>query len=186
MNMKYRTSIILVSAALVAVGVIIWIGGGRTSTDAVRSSEERAAEPPAAAPEQRVFALQAADTAGRDVRVTLHSLPTSGPVVTIITELDYDSARLKMKSCGINPEIGEGSQSAKVLHMAEPAPGLVRAVVAGTLAELPQAADVLACDFAVQPDAPAGPTTVRVHGQVADTTFEDRSFSAEKTIVIRN
>ena len=81
-----------------------------------------------------------------------------------------------MKRCGINPQIGDGTEAAKVLHFAEPEPGLVRTVVAGTLAELPQAADVLACDFAVQPNAPAGPTIVRVHGQVADMTFEDRSL----------
>ncbi len=175
MKMKYRVAIVLTVAGLVAVAIGMWSGAGsRNVTETARTSEGR------------VFALQAEDTARDDVRVTLHSLPTSGPVVTIISELNYDAARLKMKSCGINPQIGDGTEAAKVLHVAEPAPGLVRAVVAGTLAELPQAADVLTCDFAVQPDAPAGPTTVRVHGQVADTTFEDRSFSAEKTIVIRN
>lgn len=173
-----RLTIVLGVVAMLIVAVVIWMGERREGQreDIVADVAPKA--------EHRVFALQTEKTSGDDVRVTLHSLPSSGPVVTIITELSYDTARLKMKSCGINPEIGEGTTAAKVLHMAEPAPGLVRAVVAGTLAELPQAADVLACDFAVQPGAPAGPTTVRVHGQVADTTFQDRSFSAEKTIVI--
>jgi hypothetical protein len=180
MNMKNRIPIVLGLAAAVLVG-LIWLAARH---DSIR--QEPYSPATASDPEARLFALHADDTSGDDVRVTLHSLPTSGPVVTIISELDYDSARLKMKQCGINPQIGDGTQTAKVLHFAEPKPGVVRTVVAGTLAELPQAADVLACDFAVQPNAPAGPTIVRVHGQVADMTFEDRDFSAEKTIVISN
>jgi hypothetical protein len=180
MKMKNRISIVLGIAALVVLG-IIWAAARHDAT----VPQPFATDTPSN-PEARVFALQAEDTSADAVRVTLHSLPTSGPVVTIISELNYDSARLKMKQCGINPQIGDGTETAKVLHFAEPQPGLVRTVVAGTLAELPQAADVLACDFAVQPNAPAGPTIVRVHGQVADMTFEDRSFAAEKTIVIKN
>lgn len=176
--MKHRLSIILGAATIAAVA-LIWIYTGNLA----RRDDTTNAD---VGSEGRVFALQAENTSHDDVRVTLHSLPTSGPVVTIITQLDYDTARLKMKDCGINPAIGEGTASAKVLHLAEPVPGTVRAVVAGTLAELPQAADVLACNFAVQPGAPAGPTTLRVHGAVADTTFEDRSFATEKTIVIKN
>ena len=182
MDMKYRTPIILGTAALVVLS-IIWLAASHDSTEPEHYSTTTTAS---SNPEARLFALQAEDTSGDDVRVTLHSLPTSGPVVTIISELNYDTARLKVKRCGINPKIGDGTETAKVLHFAEPEPGVVRTVVAGTLAELPQAADVLACDFAVQPNAPAGPTIVRVHGQVADTTFEDRDFSAEKTIVISN
>jgi len=178
--MKNRIAIIVGVVALVGLLAVMRNRGG-TPTNPPPKPEESVRNP-----EASVFALQAADTASDDVRVTLHSLPTAGPVVTIITEMDYDTDRLKMKSCDINPQIGERSAPAKVLHLAEPAPGLVRAVVAGSLAELPQAADVLACDFAVLPNAPDGPTTLRVHGQVADMTFEDRSFSAEKTIVIRN
>jgi len=181
--MKYRLPISVGIATLVFVGAVIWLTGGRSMPERSRISSSGDASQNA---ERSVFALEGADTAGGDVHLTLHALPTAGPVVTIIGELNYDSARLKMTRCGISPEIGAGSKSAKVLHLAEPAPGLVRAVVAGTLEDLPQAADVLACDFAVQPNAPAGPTVVRVRGQVADTTFEDRSFAAEKTIVIRN
>lgn len=184
--MKNRASIIVGITALIGLAVIFWMRGGSNSMDAQAPLEARSGVPHAAKPEESVFALQAADTAHDDVRVTMRSLPTSGPVVTIITQLDYDSARLKMKSCDISPEIGEGSKAAKVLHVAEPAPGLIRAVVAGTLEVLPKAGDVLACDFAVQPNAPAGPTTLRIHGDVADMTFEDRAFSTEKTIVIRN
>ena len=180
MKTKNRIPIVLGIAAVVLLG-IIWFAARRDSTRPEPYTTDTATNP-----EARVFALQAENTSGDAVRVTLHSLPTSGPVVTIISELDYDTARLKVKRCGINPQIGDGTASAKVLHFAEPEPGVVRTVVAGTLAELPQAADVLACDFAVQPNAPAGQTIVRVHGQVADMTFEDRSFAAEKTIVIQN
>jgi hypothetical protein len=186
MNMKNRTQIIVGIAALVAIAVVGWMRAGSDSADVQPRIDARAAAPRAAKAEESVFALQAADTAHDAVHVTMRSLPTSGPVVTIITQLDYDSARLKMKSCDISPEIGAGSKAAKVLHLAEPQPGLVRAVVAGTLEELPKAGDVLACDFTVQPNAPAGPTTLRIHGDVADMTFEDRAFSTEKTIVIRN
>lgn len=182
--MKQRIPISLAIAAVLIVGALVWLTRGGSVPERATPQETVANVPHD--PEASVFALEGADTAGADVRVTLHSLPSRGPVVTIISELDYDSARLKMTRCGINPQIGEGSESAKVLHLAEPAPGLIRAVVAGTLAELPNAADVLACDFAVQPNASTGPTIIRVHGQVADTTFEDRSFSTEKTILIRN
>jgi len=177
--MKHRLSIGIGAAAVIAVAMFIWM----TNRQDVQRDEFSTAETD---PAGRVFALQAESTPDKDVRVTMRSLPTSGPVVTIITQFDYDTDRLKMKTCTISPEIGEGTASAKVLHLAEPVPGLVRAVVVGKLEELPAAANVLACDFAVRPGAPAGPTVVRVHGQVADTTFEDRSFAAEKTIVISN
>ena len=184
--MKSRLPIFLGIAALILLGALAWLRSGRDlSGESVRTETASVPDVPQN-PERRLFALEGGESAAGDVHVTLHSLPTSGPVVTIIGELNYDSARLKMTNCGINPEIGEGSKTAKVLHVAEPAPGLIRAVVVGTLEELPKTGDVLACDFAVQPNAPTGPTIVRVHGQVADTTFEDRSFSAEKTIVIRN
>ncbi len=175
---KHRLSI-AIGAATIAAIAILWMQKGRDARhDEVANTES--------GPEGRVFALDAENTSRDDVRVTLHSLPTSGPVVTIVTQFDYDTERLKMKDCTISPEIGKGTASAKVLHLAEPQPGLVRAVVVGKLEELPTVANVMACDFKVRPGAPAGPTVVRVHGQVADTTFEDRSFATEKTIVINN
>ena len=184
--MKYRLPLSLGMAALVILAALVWLRSGRDTWDDGVRTETASAPDISQNPERNLFALEGTESSAGDVHVTLHSLPTSGPVVTIIGELNYDSARLKMTNCGINPDIGEGSKTAKVLHLAEPSPGLIRAVIAGTLEELPKAADVLACDFAVQPNAPTGPTIVRVHGQVADTTFEDRSFSAEKTIVIKN
>ena len=176
--MKHRLLIILGAATMAAIAILWMQKAHNAGLDDGSSAES--------GPEGRVFALQAESTPDKDVRVTMRSLPTSGPVVTIITQFDYDTARLQMKTCTISPEIGEGTASAKVLHLAEPQPGLVRAVVVGKLEELPAAADVMACDFAVRPGAPAGPTVVHVHGQVADATFVDRSFATEKTIVISN
>jgi hypothetical protein len=181
--MKHRLSIGIGAAVVMAVAISIWMSSGHDVQRNAQLDEPASAE---ADPAGRVFALRAESMPDKNVRVTMRSLPTSGPVVTIVTQVDYDTGRLKMKTCTISPEIGEGTASAKVLHLAEPQPGLVRAVVVGKLEELPAAADVLACDFAVQPGAPEGPTVVRVHGQVADTTFEDRSFATEKTILIKN
>ncbi|HVO22530.1 MAG TPA: hypothetical protein VMW56_02765 [Candidatus Margulisiibacteriota bacterium] len=181
--MKDRLYIAIGAAAVIVVATLIWLSNRHDVQHEVQRDEAATAPDN---PEARVFALQAESTADKKVRVTMRSLPTSGPVVTIVTQVDYDTGRLKMNTCTISPDIGEGTASAKVLHLAEPQPGLVRAVVVGKLEELPAAANVLACDFAVQPGAPAGPTVVRVHGQVADTTFEDRPFAVEKTIVIKN
>jgi hypothetical protein len=184
--MNNRRLVILGSLTVAVVGAVSWMTGGRSVVEEEPRDRPSMARDRAVDPEHSVFVLKGPDTAAGDVQVTLQALATSGPMVTIIGEVDYDSSRLQMTSCRINPEIGGGSQVAKVLHVAEPAPGLIRAVVAGGLEVLPKAADVLACDFAVRPNAPTGPTMVRARGQVADTTFEDRSFSAEKTFVIKN
>ena len=129
------------------------------------------------------LALQAQPAApGHDTRVSLHAASTAGPIVTLVGELNYDTQRLAMKSCAIDEKTSAG----KALHVAEPVPGTVRAVLAGTLDPLPPAAELLVCTFAVAADAPDGPTTVRAHGEVADTTFEDRPFTTEQIVQIGN
>ncbi|MFQ5668142.1 MAG: hypothetical protein ACE5I7_17140 [Candidatus Binatia bacterium] len=167
--MRARSSVIAVVAILAGCS-----NGGIGSGAAVR-------------PEQGVLAVQARGAApGAEAQVQLKVLPGAGPIVTIVSELNYDPTRLTMQRCSIDPTIGAGTAAGKSLHVAEPTPGVIRTVVEGGLAALPAESGVLHCAFTVAPQAGAGPTAVRVHGEVADTTFEDRAFSAEGTVVIGN
>jgi hypothetical protein len=134
-------------------------------------------------PEQGVFALQSQPAAAGEARVSLRTLAAAGPIVTVISEFNYDPARLHMKTCDLNPAIGDG-KTGKALNVAEPSPGVLRAVVAGTLDALPQTGDVFTCTFSAS--GSSSPVTIRAHGEVSDTTFEDRTFATEGTVNIGN
>jgi hypothetical protein len=129
---------------------------------------------------QGVFALQSQPAAPGEARVSLRALPNAGPIVTVISEFNYDPA-LHMKACELNAAIGDGG---KALHVAEPSPGVLRAVVAGTLDALPQAGDVFTCTFSAS--GSSGPVTIRAHGEVSDATFVDRTFATEATVNVGN
>jgi hypothetical protein len=133
--------------------------------------------------EQGMFALQSQPAAPGEARVSLRALPSAGPIVTVISELNYDPARLRMKACELNAAIGDGNNG-KSLHVAEPSPGVLRAVVAGTLDALPQTGDVFTCTFSAS--GSSGSVTVRAHGEVSDTTFVDRTFATEATVNVGN
>jgi hypothetical protein len=132
---------------------------------------------------QGAFALQSQPAAPGEARVSLRALAAAGPIVTVISELDYDPARLHMKGCELNAAIGDG-KTGKALHVAEPSPGVLRAVVAGTLDSLPPTGDIFTCTFTGS--GSSGPVTVRAHGEVSDTTFTDRTFVAEGSVNVGN
>lgn len=134
--------------------------------------------------QQGGFALQAQSAPGAgEQRVTLRALPTAGTIITVVGQLKYDTTRLTMKGCEVS---SAGAAAGKALNVAEPSPGLVRAVVVGGLKELPDGSDVLTCTFASAPGAPPGPVTVRAEGNVSDMSFVDRPFVAEGTVNIGN
>jgi hypothetical protein len=135
------------------------------------------------APSQGGFALRSQAASGA-ARVTLHALPASGPVVTLIGRLSYDTSRLTMTSCEIAGQIGAGTAAGKTLHFKEATPGVIRAVVEGGLQAVPAGSDVLTCTFAAAPGAPPGPATVQAQGGVSDTSLVDRPFTAETTVTI--
>ncbi len=112
------------------------------------------------------------------VRVTLHSLTTAGPIVTVIGEINYDPTRLQWQDCA-----SDGQSAGKDLHVREAAPGTLRLVLAGSLTPLPANSEVAACVFAVI-GKNRTPVTIRAHGEVADTTFADRPFDLTQTVAI--
>jgi hypothetical protein len=129
-----------------------------------------------------MFALQSQAAAAGEARVSLRALATGGSIVTVISELNYDPTRLRMKACQLSPALG-GGNGGKTLYVAEPSPGVLRAVVAGTLDALPEPGDVFTCTFSA---SGSSPVTVRAHGEVSDTTFQDRTFAAEGTVNVGN
>jgi hypothetical protein len=135
------------------------------------------------APQQGGFALRSEATGGA-ARVTLRALPASGPVVTLIGRLHYDTSRLTMTSCQIAGQIGAGTAAGKTLHFKEASPGVIRAVVEGGLQAMPAGSDVLTCTFTAAAGAPPGPATVQAQGDVSDTSLVDRPFTAETTVSI--
>jgi hypothetical protein len=140
--------------------------------------------PVSPAPQQGAFALQAQSAPGSgEQRVTLHALSTAGTIITVVGQLNYDTTRLTMKGCEVS---SAGAAAGKQLNVAEPRPGIVRAVVVGGLQPLPDGSDVLTCTFAPAPGAPAGPVTVHAEGNVSDMSFVDRPFVAEGTVNVGN
>lgn len=140
---------------------------------------------PAASPQNRLVSLRQDHNADGSVRVTVSSLSTAGPIVTLSGELDFDSSRLSLQGCAIAPQIDENSASGKSLSFAERSPGVVGTVVMGGLEVLPQSADLFACTFQPLPNAPTGSASIQVSGDVADTTFVDRPYVAAAAIVPR-
>jgi hypothetical protein len=129
-----------------------------------------------------IFSLQSQSAApGGEARVSLRPSDTAGSIVTVISELDYDTAQMQMKKCELS---ASNASTGKALQVAEPSPGVVRAVLAGDLAPVPLGADLITCTFAVPSNAAKGTVAVHAHGEVSDTTFEDRSFTVEGTVVI--
>jgi len=137
---------------------------------------------PAPTTEQGIFAIEAQDAApGGEAQVRVRSLPTSGTVVTVVSQLTYDSSRLKVKDCAI----GTGGTVGKQLQWAEPQQGMVTAVVAGGLEPLPQESELLHCSFTVVPGT-SGSASLSIHGGVADKPYEEREFSAQGAVIIGN
>jgi hypothetical protein len=143
------------------------------------SQSENTAVQQAPQPQQGGFALQS-ESAGGEAQVTLRSLATAGTVITLVGQLKYDTARLRLKDCAAGREIGPAA--GKTLYFKEPIPGVVSAVVEGGLQALPPTTDVLTCTFAAAAGAPGGPATVHAEGNVSDTSFKDRPFVAEATV----
>jgi hypothetical protein len=112
--------------------------------------------------------------------VALQTLPAASDVVTVVGELNYDTSRLRMKTCTINDAAAAG----KSLSFAEPSPGTVRTVVVGNLETLAPSSDLLTCTFSVASDAPDGSVALHVHGEVSNAAFEDRPFSTDGTVMI--
>ncbi|MFI5394452.1 MAG: hypothetical protein ACHQ9S_02865 [Candidatus Binatia bacterium] len=134
--------------------------------------------------QQGAFALQSQSVPGAgEQRVTLHALSTAGTIITVVGQLNYDTTRLTMKGCEVS---SAGAAAGKQLNVAEPRPGLVRAVVVGGLQPLPDGSDVLTCTFAPAPGAPAGPVPVHAEGNVSDMSFVARPFVAEGTVDVGN
>jgi hypothetical protein len=125
---------------------------------------------------------QGGGAGGGEARIRLRSLAAAGPIVTMVGNLTYDTARLKVKNC----EIGAAAAAGKALTWAEPKPGLVSTVVAGGLGELPAGGDVLSCTFAKVPSSPPGEAALRVEGDVADAQLAERRFVAETTVGVGN
>jgi hypothetical protein len=136
---------------------------------------------------QGIFALRAQPAApGGETQVALHTLDSAGSVVTVISEFDYDAGQLQLKGCVLNPVIANAKPNPKALNFAEPSPGVLRAVVAGSLEPLPQASDVFTCTFAVAAGAPSGALNIQAHGDVSNASFEDRTFATNAAVTVGN
>jgi len=136
-------------------------------------------------PEAGIMAVRPGSASAGEARVSLEALPGGSTAVTVIGELDYDASRLQVKSCELNPAVAHGNLGDKTLSFGEPQPGMLRAVVAGNLDPLPPSTDVFTCTFAV-PAGTSGAVTIAAHGEVADASFVDRSFSATGTVTVGN
>ncbi len=122
--------------------------------------------------------------AGQEVRLNVRAVADAPRVVTMIAEMEYDAARLTTRGCEISPGIGEKTAAGKSLSVLSPTPGLIRAVLAGSLQPVPGNTDVFSCTFAVAAGAPAGAAPVRLHGEVADAAFADYAFVADANVII--
>lgn len=158
-----RRSILVGAAFLVlAAGSTVWLLG---------SEEGRRSRDLGLVAETAVAATQG------ETSVSLKSLASAGPIVTLVGEINYDTAQLRMKECRT-----DGDRAGKTLHVKESVPGTVRAVLAGSLDPLPPSSEVMTCTFQVT--GRSGQTVVRAHGEVADTTYVDRPFALEQTVRI--
>jgi len=146
-----------------------------------RSSTEGGASAPAAPQfEKGLFAVEAeGGSKGGEAKVRLRVAKGAGDLNVIIAQVEYDTARMKLKNCDIDPAAG------KQLLSLEQTPGKVRTIVTGSPDPLPAEGAVFACSFAVAGDAQAGPTVVRIEGDVSDTEFVDHSFREEVTLQVR-
>jgi hypothetical protein len=156
--------LILLSATLVvlATGAAFWL------LDAEEGNRSR---------DLGLVAVPVVAAVNAETSVSLKSLAEAGPIVTVVGEINYDAAQLRMKECRT-----DGERAGKTLHIKEPVPGTVRAVLAGSLDPLPPSSEVMTCTFEVT--GRSGQTVVRAHGEVADTTFVDRPFALEQTVRI--
>jgi hypothetical protein len=145
-----------------------------------RSSTEGGASAPAAVQfEKGLFAVEAEGAArGSEAKVRLRVAKGAGDLNVIIAQVEYDTARMKLKSCDIDPNAG------KQLLSLEQTPGQVRTIVTGSPDPLPAEGGVFSCAFTVAADAKPGPTVVRIEGDVSDTAFTDHSFREEATVVV--
>jgi hypothetical protein len=132
-----------------------------------------------AAPQSGVFALEAEPAAsGGEAEVRLPALSDAGSIVTVVGRLTYDPSQLEVKDCRLT-----ATAPGKSLHWGKPSPGVVSAVVAGDMTNLPAPGDVIACSFAVA--GKKGTTaSVGAEGEVADGNLVDRRFSAAGTVDI--
>jgi len=128
----------------------------------------------------------AANDAGRggEVQMKVRSGKGQDRFNVIIAQFKYDSARIKLKGCEIAASVGAGTASNKQLLFVEENPGMVRAVVTGSVEALPGDADIFGCTFAVAADAQPGQATIRLEADVSDTDFADHAFRDEVTLAV--
>jgi hypothetical protein len=184
--MRRRNIGIVLGIALAGLIALRYRGSPRVAPNHVVEQAQEAGE--------HIFDLEAeGGPPGGEARVRLRSLPTSGTIVTVIGELNYDPQRLRLKHCDLNPIIPHRQTSpdrelldTKSLYVSEPTPGVLRALVAGGIDPLPPTSELFTCTFGVRVDAPEGPVAVRAHGDVSSPTFDDRNFAAAGEVVIGN
>ena len=158
-------------AALVTAAICGCSSGGGSGSPAA-----------ATAPERQVVAIRQAPGADGSTQVTVHSLATAGPIVTLAGDLSFDNSRLTLKDCQVSPQIDQRTAAGKSLTFGESSPGVIGTVVWGGLETLPGATDVFTCTFVPASNAPEGAASVSVSGDVADETFVDRHYVADATI----
>jgi len=106
-------------------------------------------------------------------------------LTVIIAQLEYDRARMSLKSCEVAAGIGSGTATAKQFLFLEQDPGHVRLVLTGSNEPLPADTPIFACLFGVGADAAVGDTKVRLEADLSDTEFGDHAYEGEVAVAVR-
>jgi len=85
------------------------------------------------------------------MEISLH--PARARVSALVGGIQFDADAVSIKTCTINPAIGPGTATGKVLSIATTRPDLVRFVVYGLGQSVIPRGVVATCDFAILPTA---------------------------------
>jgi hypothetical protein len=136
--------------------------------------------------EAGLLALNATGAARKgEAKLEVRSGKGASHLNVIIAQVEYDRARLSLKSCDIAPALGADAAAGKQLLFLEQDPGKVRVVLTGSAEALPADAPIFACSFGIAADAAVGDTKVRIEADISDTEFTDHAFKDEVAIAVR-
>jgi hypothetical protein len=121
--------------------------------------------------------------AGEDVTVNVVLTDAEKDIVTVISELRFDSQAFTLEGCSAADE-GPGSGGNKGLHCAQPKAGVMRCVVAGDLNVLTPNRVLYSCRLEVAPEGTPGSYRIELSGEAANTQYVDLPYEDSTDVTV--